>query len=141
MQRFLFDRLCQPQVNLPVDEQGKLTWLRRDITNELQRIFSQRAFFDGLELHQSQAQPDSVLNFGLSDIASRSANFEDTHRIKEELRRAVQHYEPRLLSPQIELVPTGNPLMPACVHINGTIKSGELQDEFCWRSMNQEMLS
>lgn len=138
MQRFLFDRLSQPQVTQPVDEQGRLSWLRSAIVVELQRLFGQRAFFNGLELNGPSDHMTSVLNFGLNDIVSRNANFEDSHRIKEELRAAIEHYEPRLINPQIELIATGDPLMPAMVEINGVIKSGLLEDEFCWKSMSRE---
>lgn len=133
MQRFLFDRLCQPQQSVPKDEQSRLAWLRQSIAQELQRLFGQRAFFDGLDLQADNRQAPCVLNYGLNDLVSRSANFEDTHACKEELRKAIQHYEPRLHNPHISLIATNDPLMPAQVQISGVIKTELLEDEFSWK--------
>lgn len=132
MRRFLFDRLCEPNLHTPSDEQGKLNWLRKSISNELQRLFGQRAFFDGLQ--SGAGEMPSVLNFGLDDIVSYSANFEDTHQIKADCKRLISLYEPRLHNPQVTLTPTGDPLMPASLCIVGIIRTEQLEDDFVWQS-------
>ncbi|WP_444995426.1 type VI secretion system baseplate subunit TssE [Aliikangiella sp. IMCC44359] len=137
MQRFLFDRLCQPKIDIPDDVEAKLSFLRQSITENLTQLVSHRSFFSGLNnaVAGTIQTTASVLNFGLSDIVSHSANFEDSNRVKEQIRQQIQVYEPRLLDPEIKLVATKDPLMPAMIQVNGTIKSDELEVEFCWKPL------
>lgn len=137
MQRFLFDRLCQPKLNAGNDSQSRLTFLRQSITDGLQQLVSNRAFFGGLKTTTTEitSEPDSVLNFGISDIVSRSANFEHSNQIKEQIRKQIKLYEPRLHDPEINLIPTKDPLMPAIIQISGIIKAEELEVEFSWNPL------
>ena len=66
MQRFLFDRLCEPLKHMPIDSHNKLLLLRVSIVEALQRLFTQRSFFEGIQ----STGPNSVLNFGLKDLMS-----------------------------------------------------------------------
>ena len=135
MQRFLFDRLCDPLAATPCDAHGKLMWLRKSITEALQHLFTHRSFFEGVSSKQSIQGVgfDCVLNWGLQDLMSQSATIDDVSAIKEDIRRLILRYEPRLLCPDIEVVPSSDPLQPALLQITGTIKAGELEDDFLWR--------
>lgn len=137
MQRFLFDRLCQPKLNIGSDSEARLTFLRHSIADNLQQLVNHRAFFGGLPFNAggSNSEPDTVLNFGIGDIVSRSANFEDTNRVKEQIRKQIRRYEPRLLAPEISLIATDMPLMPAIIEVNGIIKADELEVEFSWKPL------
>jgi len=132
MQRFLFDRLCHPLVDTGQDESGRLAFLRQSIVQELQRLFSNRSYFDGVMTGTGIGS--SVLNFGLQDLQSLSANFTDSAKLKEQLRQVILKYEPRLHTPEIELVATDDPLMPARIEINGLIREQALQAEFSWHT-------
>lgn len=136
MQRYLFDRITQPLAHIPDDEHGRLVWLHRSITDELQRLFSQRSFFAGLDKQQySSGHAPTVLDFGLHDIVSKAANLDSTHQVAEQIKRLILHYEPRLHQPQIELVTSKDPTIPATLRISGMIKTESLQDEFSWQSI------
>lgn len=135
MQRFLFDRLCNPLVATPKDAHGKLLWLRASITETLQQLFTHRSFFEGVS-SQEQIQGvgfDCVLNWGLHDLMSHSATVDDIMLIKNRILQLILHYEPRLQRPQISLSTSSDTFSPAALLITGTIKADELEDEFLWR--------
>ncbi len=138
MQRFLFDRLCQPLLKVSNNSEKKLDFLRQSITENLKQLVSHRSFFSGLDSHSSGRNHAavSVLNFGISDLISHSANFENTHKVKEQIRQQIQTYEPRLHDPEIELVTSKDPLTPAMIQVNGVIKSEELEVEFSWKPLD-----
>lgn len=137
MQRFLFDRLCQPKLNVSDDSEARLAVLRQSITENLTHLVSHRTFFAGLNSQSSSASQGvgTVLNFGISDLVSHSANFEDSNKMKEQIRQQIQNYEPRLHDPEINLVATKDSLMPAMIEVNGVIKSNELEVDYCWRPL------
>jgi type VI secretion system lysozyme-like protein len=132
MGRYLFDRLCQPLLTLPIDESARLAWLKQSIEQELQRLVTHRAFFEGI--NTSRKGRPTVLNFGIGDLVSRSANFEDIGEIKGQIRQMILHYEPRLLNPQIHLSATNNPMMPATLIVTGTIQEDSVVESFYWSS-------
>lgn len=135
MQRFLFDRLCQPMNKVSCNAEERLAQLRQSITEELQRLMTSRAFFGGLQVGEiePESQACTVLNFGINDLVSHSANFEESNKIKQQIHKIISHYEPRLLDPVINLRPSNDPLMPAVIEINGIIKTEQLEVEYCWQ--------
>lgn len=136
MQRYLFDRLTKPLAHQPNEEQGRINWLRHAITEELQRLFSQRSFFAGMTSSNVASSQPSILNFGLSDLASQSANFEGTGVIAEQIKQMVLHYEPRLQLPEISLVASDSPTQAATVKISGIISADSITEAFVWQSSN-----
>ncbi len=137
MQRFLFDRLCQPMHKVSCSAEQRLAQLRESITEELQRLMTSRAFFNGLQAGEVDpgSQACTVLNFGINDLVSHSANFEESNKVKQQILKIIRHYEPRLLDPVITLRPTNDPLMPAAIEINGVIKADQLEVDFCWQQV------
>jgi type VI secretion system lysozyme-like protein len=128
MQRFLFDRLCEPLKHMPIDSHNKLLLLRVSIVEALQRLFTHRSFFEGMQ----STGPNSILNFGLKDLMSYSATIEDICVYKTQIRQMILQYEPRLINPDIVVQESNNPLTPAKVFISGQIKADELEDDFLW---------
>jgi len=133
MQRFLFDRLCQPEREIPSSVEDRVTLLRQMITQELQWLVSQRSYFEGF----SRVSYNSVLNFGISDVVSYSNTFADIERLKDEIYQAILHWEPRLKSPTIILKATGNPLQPAVIFVEGIIEEAQIRSEFQWQSSSE----
>ncbi len=136
--RYLFDRLANPLDTPPTSHEERVLWLRRAITDELQRLFGQRSFFAGLsEQSQSLSEP-SIMNFGLPDVISHSANIDSMQLFAEQIKRMVLHYEPRLLHPEVSLESTDSTILPASIKISGVISAGAIQEEFSWRNKAEE---
>lgn len=135
MQRYLFDRLTKPLAYQPNEHQARIQWLRNAIAEELQRLFSQRSFFAGMTKSEVTSSQPSILNFGLSDIVSQTANMESVNAVTEQIRQMIMHYEPRLQSPVISLSSTQNPMQPAVINIAGKISADSLEEEFVWQSV------
>jgi len=133
MQRFLFDRLCQPERVIPSTVEDRVTLLRQMITQELQWLVSQRAYFEGF----NSVSNKSVLNFGISDVVSYSTAFSDIERLKDEIYQAILMWEPRLKSPTITLKATNNPLKPAIIYVEGIIEEDQIRSEFQWQSSSE----
>lgn len=135
MQRYLFDRLTNPLAYQPNEQQARILWLRKAITEELQRLFSQRSFFAGMATNETASSQPSILNFGLSDLVSQTANMESVNSVTEQIRQMIIHYEPRLKSPVISLTSTQNPMQPAAITVSGKISAETLEEEFIWQSV------
>lgn len=128
MHRFLFDRLCTPLQQVPTDEHSQLAALRASIREELQRLVSGRAYFDGIKLGKSGNK--SVLNFGIDNPVEYGNSHADTKIIMDQILELVRNFEPRIRNPQVQLHGTGNKLMPATVEISGHIKADHLSEAF-----------
>jgi len=128
MQRFLFDRLCDPLVKDPLSVQSRLSQLRISIEQELQRLVSNRSYFNGL--HERYQDEQTTLNFGIDCLVDFASNFADTYLISEQIVKAIRQYEPRLHSPEVSLIPTNDPLAPASLQIKGVIKVESVMQNF-----------
>ena len=93
--RFLFDRLCSPSKRGKKLFFSSIKELRTAIETELQRILSQRSYFDGMD-SITAALPDSVLNYGLRSIVDVDDNHESLAAYASEVEKVIALYEPRL---------------------------------------------
>lgn len=128
MRRFLFDRLCQPDLKMPMDTHGQLKVMRESIREELQRLVSGRSWFDGLQKGHSGEK--SILNFGIDNPVDYATNAQDSNRLMEQVLEMVKCYEPRIINPQVMLTGNKNPLSPKAIAISGQIKVAEVKEDF-----------
>lgn len=134
MRRFLFDRLCNPELHMPEDNFGKVGVLRKSIKEELQRLFSGRSWFDGIQ--KGHAGDKSILNFGIDNPVDYDANAQDNVLLMDQVLEMIKNYEPRLLNPQVELRDNNNQkgninrLSPKSIAISGQIKIADVREDF-----------
>lgn len=128
MRRFLFDRLCNPELHLPEDNFGKVWVLRKSIREELQRLFSGRSWFDGIQ--RGHKGEKSVLNFGIDNPVDYDANAQENTLLMEQVLEMIKNYEPRLLNPQVQLNDNKNKLSPKSIAISGQIKIADVKEDF-----------
>ena len=91
MRRFLFDRLCNPELKLPEDNFGKIRILRSSIKEELQRLVSGRSWFDGIG--KGHTGEKSILNFGIDNPVDYDANAKDNTILMDQVLEMVKNYE------------------------------------------------
>ena len=128
MRRFLFDRLCNPELSLPVDAHSKLAHLRASIKEELQRLVSGRSWFDGLQ--KGHTREKSILNFGIDNPVEYATSAQDNKLLMEQVLEMVKYYEPRLINPQVFLTGNKNPLSPKAIAIVGQIQLADAKEDF-----------
>lgn len=128
MRRFLFDRLCNPELKLPEDNFGKIRILRSSIKEELQRLVSGRSWFDGIG--KGHTGEKSILNFGIDNPVDYDANAKDNTILMDQVLEMVKNYEPRLLNPQVQLKDNKNKLSPKAIAISGQIKIADVKEDF-----------
>ena len=111
MRRFLFDRLCNPELKMPKDTFSKNWVLRKSIREELQRLVSGRSFFDGIGRSGSYGSATggkSILNFGIDNPVDYDINASENTLLMEQVLEMVKNYEPRLVNPQVQLKDSKN---------------------------------
>ena len=128
MRRFLFDRLCQPELKLPEDTFGKNWVLRKSISEELQRLVSGRSFFDGIG--RGHTGEKSILNFGIDNPIDYDVSAKENTLLMEQILVMVKNYEPRLINPQVQLKDNKNKLSPKSIAISGQIKIADVKEDF-----------
>ncbi|UAA40643.1 GPW/gp25 family protein [Paraneptunicella aestuarii] len=128
MQRFLFDRLCAPLQPEPTDEFSQLALLRQSITEELQRLVSGRAYFDGIK--PGYMGHKSVLNWGIDSPVDFGNNYGDAKILMDQILELIRAFEPRIINPKVQLRKTNNQLSPAAVEISGQIKVDRISAPF-----------
>ena len=128
MQRFLFDRLCVPLQQEPTDEFSQLSLMRESITEELQRLVSGRAYFDGIK--PGYTGHKSVLNWGIDSPVDYGNNNADAKILMNQVLELIRTFEPRIINPKVQLRQTKNNLAPAMVEISGHIKADQITAPF-----------
>lgn len=128
MRRFLFDRLCQPDVALPEETHAQLYLLRNAIKEELQRLVSGRAYFDGIR--KGNSDDKTILNFGIDNPVDYAANYGDSTTLMQQVLDMVKNYEPRIINPKVQLVDKKSSLSPASVAVTGEIRIADVREEF-----------
>jgi len=77
--------------------------LRREVGRDLDSLMNTIAMESSENLDAFDYVRKSVLNFGLPDIAHRSIDENAVENISEEIRRALMHFEPRLVPQTIRV--------------------------------------
>ena len=75
--------------------------LRQDLGEDIATLLNTVSLASAEDLEAFPFVAKSVLNFGLADLSSKSIDSEAFDRIGEELRAALRHFEPRLISESI----------------------------------------
>ncbi len=130
MRRFLFDRLCNPDQPMPDETHAKLVVMRDAIKEELQRLVSGRAYFEGVR--KGHLGQKSVLNFGIDNPVDYAANMTDSKTLMQQVLEMVQDYEPRIINPKVQLVGNNKTLNPAYIEVTGEIKVADVTEEFSY---------
>lgn len=103
----LFDRLVDrdPQLTRELRPMRTLdrAGLKESVRRELEQLFNTRCPFPS---HRLPAGGRTVIDYGIPDFGTFSArNFDDHSRLADELRRAVEAYEPRLANVRVFVEP------------------------------------
>jgi type VI secretion system protein ImpF len=77
--------------------------LRREVAHDLEDLLNTVALESSLALDEYQSVRRSVLNYGLPDLVHRSIDENSLDNIKDEIKTALVHYEPRLLAETIRI--------------------------------------
>ena len=77
--------------------------LRREVSRDLDSLMNTIAMESSENLNSFDYVRRSILNFGLPDIAHRSIDENAVDHIREEIRLALIHYEPRLVPRSIRV--------------------------------------
>lgn len=128
MQRFFFDRLIQPMKPMPIDEDSQLAMLRESIREELQRLVSGRAYFDGFRAANSGHK--SILNWGIDNPVDFGNSKTEIKILMDQILDVVKAFEPRIQEPKARLIPNPSTLKPASVEISGHIQVESLNEYF-----------
>jgi type VI secretion system protein ImpF len=76
--------------------------LRREVARDLDSLVNTIAFESAEDLRGFDAVRKSILNYGLPDLTHRSIDEHSVDDIRNEIRTALMHYEPRLLRESIK---------------------------------------
>lgn len=133
MQRFFFDRLTQPLKYIPADEASQMAMLRESIREELQRLVSGRAYFDGFRSASSGHK--SILNWGIDNPVDFGNSITEIKILMDQILNVVKTFEPRIKDPKAKLIPNPNnlkpaPLRPVSIQISGHIQLDSLSEPF-----------
>jgi type VI secretion system protein ImpF len=101
LQPSLLDRLTddEPYNKEESREQRVLSWqrLREVVRRDLSWLFNTVNLEAGQDLSDYPQVASSVLNYGLPDLAGRTAASVDVDRLERLLRQAIRSFEPRIL--------------------------------------------
>ena len=78
--------------------------LRREVARDLESLMNTIAMESSFDLDGCDDVRRSILNFGFPDIAHRTIDEHSVIDIKDEIRRVLMHYEPRLMSDSVQVV-------------------------------------
>lgn len=102
---YLFDRLCLHGTS-SVSDLGTSNGnggVEASVTRELERITSQRQYFEGFEYRRDSSDRANVLSFGISRGIGEVLNASSARSLALEIRRAILAHEPRLLRPTVSV--------------------------------------
>lgn len=107
---FLLERLAAPA------ERGREFDLEAAVAAQIQRIVAARTL-------EADGGAPSLLEFGMPNVADLGYGSKSTlERYGARLKRLVEHYEPRLLHPEIAVEATGNALLPHRLVVSGSLQ-------------------
>ena len=84
----------------PITEQS----LRREVARDLEALMNTVALESSEDLTEFDCVRKSVLNFGLPDIVHRTIDETSADDIKDEIKAALKHFEPRLTPDSVQAV-------------------------------------
>lgn len=120
--QFLLERLANPPLSSP--GQFEPFDLQAAIAAQIQRIVSARVV-------QAGDGKMSLLEFGMPNVVELSTNSKsELERYGSQLTRLIAQYEPRLLSPRVRVLPTGQPMTPYRIEVSGSLASREEPETF-----------
>lgn len=102
---YLFDRLCLATARSSGESatSGGSGGIEASVTRELERITSQRQYFDGFQYRRDTSDLTNVLTFGISRGIGEVFNGPSARSLALEIRRAILANEPRLLRPMVSV--------------------------------------
>ena len=102
---YLFDRLCLGSTRSRGESAtfGGSGGIEASVTRELERITSQRQYFEGFEYRRDTSDRENVLGFGISRGIGEVLNAPSARTLALEIRRAILANEPRLLRPTVSV--------------------------------------
>lgn len=78
--------------------------LRREVATDLGALMNTVALESSLDLENYEYVRKSVLNYGLPDLVHRTIDEGSVRDIRDEIRTALKHFEPRLMEDSISVV-------------------------------------
>jgi type VI secretion system protein ImpF len=113
LQPSLLDRLTDEEPDQrqepPERRVLSLRQLRASVLRDLAWLFNSVALSSAQDLEEFPLVAHSVLNFGLPDLAGRTASSVDVPGLERLLRRAILDYEPRILGNTVKVSLQSNP--------------------------------
>lgn len=79
--------------------------LRHEVARDLDTLLGTIAMESAADMTDTPYARNSILNFGLPDIADLTINATEIKRIPEEIKKAVVRYEPRLAAASLRIEP------------------------------------
>ncbi len=104
----IFDRLSSERHLVPEWEQGTVTELIATVERDLQNLLNTRKAVMNLSSHHDELHL-SLLDYGIPDLTVININSsKQKDDFANALKKAIEHYEPRLKKVEVELLDTGN---------------------------------
>ncbi|MBI3897242.1 MAG: type VI secretion system baseplate subunit TssE [Gammaproteobacteria bacterium] len=118
--KYLFERLVQPDSGLT----GSTAFdIKRAVRENVQRLLANRA------IGELDDEPN-VLSCGLPSVAELGgADQPALENYAARIRRLIEHYEPRLQQPTVEIVDAGNSMAPFRVVITAKLDTADGPEE------------
>ncbi len=128
MRRFFFDRLTQPNLAMPLDEDARLALLRESVREELQRLVSGRTYFAGFQA--ADAGTKNILNWGVDHPVDFGGSVTEVKRLTHQILDAIHTFEPRIKHPKAVVVGDTAHIKHAQLRISGVIEVDGVSDSF-----------
>jgi type VI secretion system protein ImpF len=102
LQPSLLDRLTDNEPDTKVESRAQrvlsLNRLKRSVLRDLAWLLNSGNLAITEDLGPYPQVPDSVLNYGVSDLAGKSVSAMDVKALEREIRQAILDFEPRILA-------------------------------------------
>lgn len=128
MRRFFFDRLTQPNLTLPHDEDSRLVLLRESVREEIQRLVSGRSYFSGF--HAADNGDKNILNWGIDHPVDFGGSVTEIKRLAKQILVAIRTFEPRIQHPKANIIGDTANIKHAKLQITGIIEVDGITDTF-----------
>lgn len=139
MQRFLFDRLCEPLKAQPMSVEEKIDELKLAIENSLQQLFCQKNYFldveDDTSTNVTKFSASDLRGFGLYDLMSNGVNSESIYALTKHIKKIINTYEPRLKEVAVIWDGRMDSAMKPHFRIEGKIALEHVTDDFLWMTV------
>ena len=109
--------------------------LRESVRRELEQLFNTRC---PIPSHRLPVGGRTVIDYGIPDFGTFSArNFNDHSRLADELRRAVEAYEPRLANVRVHVEPRTGDDMALTASIEAVMLTEDVPEAVLFVTMLQ----